>query len=58
MPVRCREEAVWELVVDRARLTGTAVEDKGVVGCFGNPYWIESVRGGSWMVDWSHEMGM
>lgn len=35
--VECREEAVWELVVDRVRLTGTAVERKGFVGYFGNP---------------------
>lgn len=35
--VECREEEVWELVVDRARSTGTEVERKDFVGCFEDP---------------------
>lgn len=35
--VEYMEEAVWELVVDRVRLTGTAVERKGFVDYFVNP---------------------
>ena len=36
--VEYREEVVQELVVDRARWVGTAVERKDTVGCFENPF--------------------
>ena len=37
VPVEYREEAVWELVADRARWVGTAVEEKDIVGYFEIP---------------------
>ena len=36
--VECREEAGWELVVDRAHLVETAVERKGSVSWFEDPF--------------------
>ena len=45
-----REEAEWELVADRARSTGTEVERKGCVGCFGNPFFTQAV-GADWMAE-------
>ncbi len=36
--VECREEAGWELVVDRAHLAETWVERKGFVGWFEDPF--------------------
>ena len=47
--VECREEAVWELVVDRVRLTEIAVELRGFVDCFGSPF-FPSNRGGGFEV--------
>lgn len=41
--VEYREEAVWELVVDRAHSTGTRVERKGFVGWFGNSFFTPLV---------------
>lgn len=38
-----KEEAVWELVVDRAHSAGIAVERKGFVGWFGNPFFTARV---------------
>ena len=50
--VEYREEAVWELVVDRARWAGTAVERKDIVGCFENPYFFFStICGGRFEVE-------
>lgn len=36
--VEYREEAEWELVEDRVRSTVTAVERKGFVSYFGDPF--------------------
>ena len=41
--VECREEAVWELVVDRAHSAGIAVERKGFVCWFEDPFFVVRV---------------
>ena len=50
VPVEYREEAVWELVEDRARWAVTAVEQKDIVRCFENPFLFSTICGGRYEV--------